>query len=43
MHPIALTFWAMCAGIGYLIGDVNGAVLGGGIAMAISIAGTIVK
>jgi hypothetical protein len=40
MNPIAIVFWIFCAGIGYLIGDTDGAIIGAVIAMGLSLAAT---
>lgn len=36
LNPTAVLFWAICAGTGYLLGDVRGAVAGVTAALALS-------
>jgi outer membrane lipoprotein SlyB len=36
-NPAALVFWAICAGIGFLINGINGAVAGAVIGMIVSV------
>lgn len=38
LNPFAVVFWVMCAGVGYLIGDLRGAIIGMLVGMGTSLA-----